>query len=389
MKNKIFMGVLMAFLISMLYVYSAPYIMYAIVGGAIFTSIIRIVLAFDGHAVNIDVETQHSGRQGKDCPYSIVIHKKRDLFVARSVEVDVVICNNMFGTKLEKRIIIELSENKSVYEIPYYADQCGNISIECTKIRLIDILGLFSSRIALCGKKYFTVYPRVINVQIELSGKTKGAFSNDGQMQNRKGTDPSEMFDIREYVPGDDIRSIHWKLSGKTDTLILRQASAPIHYEVALLPDFGVKNNETDSDYNEINTAIAMTMAIGEELVKCGVSFCLVIPADNTLYTTEIDSSSALQKAFSEWMSIALQKNSGMGLKYFDSQHMEQYFTRLILIHAGRYEDDYRGIDSRIGMMAVNVVSDRDSLYAAMAGQCEIIEVPVSEESTQIYKITC
>lgn len=53
-------------------------------------------------------------------------------------------------------------------------------------------------------------------------------------MQNRKGSDASEMFDIRDYVPGDDIRTIHWKLSGKTDELIVRQASAPSHYNIAL-----------------------------------------------------------------------------------------------------------------------------------------------------------
>ena len=35
--------------------------------------------------------------------------------------------------------------------------------------------------------------------------------------------DPSETQAIREYLPGDSIRSIHWKLSQKTDTLMVRE----------------------------------------------------------------------------------------------------------------------------------------------------------------------
>lgn len=45
---------------------------------------------------------------------------------------------------------------------------------------------------------------------------------DEGMMQNRKGNDPSEIFDIKDYTPGDDLRFVHWKLSGKADHLIMR-----------------------------------------------------------------------------------------------------------------------------------------------------------------------
>ena len=64
-----------------------------------------------------------------------------------------------------------------------------------------------------------------MDIRVELDKNMTGASQEEGMIQNRKGNDPSEIFDIREYVPGDDIRSIHWKLSSKTDTLILKEAS--------------------------------------------------------------------------------------------------------------------------------------------------------------------
>ncbi len=35
-----------------------------------------------------------------------------------------------------------------------------------------------------------------------------GTADTEDIVQNRRGNDPSEIFDIREYAPGDDIRSI-------------------------------------------------------------------------------------------------------------------------------------------------------------------------------------
>ena len=87
-------------------------------------------------------------------------------------------------------------------------------------------------------------------------------------MQNRKGNDLSEIYDIREYVPGDDIRSIHWKLSSKTENLILREASDPSHYNVVLLPDFGQDFMKEEQSENVINAAVAVGASIGQRLIR-------------------------------------------------------------------------------------------------------------------------
>ena len=42
---------------------------------------------------------------------------------------------------------------------------------------------------------------------------------------------------MREYVPGDRIQKIHWKLSAKSDTLLVREDSQPLACAVVLLLD--------------------------------------------------------------------------------------------------------------------------------------------------------
>ena len=38
----------------------------------------------------------------------------------------------------------------------------------------------------------------------------------------KKGYDFSEVTGIREYIPGDKLQNIHWKLSAKKDILMVR-----------------------------------------------------------------------------------------------------------------------------------------------------------------------
>ena len=41
------------------------------------------------------------------------------------------------------------------------------------------------------------------------------------------GDDPSEIFGVREFRAGDKMQSIHWKLSAKSDDLLVRENSQP------------------------------------------------------------------------------------------------------------------------------------------------------------------
>ena len=54
---------------------------------------------------------------------------------------------------------------------------------------------------------------------------------------NRPGDDPGETYDIREYQPGDSIRQIHWKLSGKLDDIMIREKSFPVDDTVLILAE--------------------------------------------------------------------------------------------------------------------------------------------------------
>ncbi|MBQ7896184.1 MAG: DUF58 domain-containing protein, partial [Oscillospiraceae bacterium] len=54
---------------------------------------------------------------------------------------------------------------------------------------------------------------------------------------HKPGWDVSEIFQIRDYVEGDSLRQIHWKLSGKMDRLVVRDPSLPVMRSLLLFWD--------------------------------------------------------------------------------------------------------------------------------------------------------
>ena len=90
----------------------------------------------------------------------------------------------------------------------------------------------------------------------------------------RAGFDQSEVFEIRPYRPGDKTAQIHWKLSQKTDTLMLRQGSLPVKNALLLILEApqGKENSESAADLSErAQRAAARLFSLSESLAEKGV----------------------------------------------------------------------------------------------------------------------
>lgn len=99
---------------------------------------------------------------------------------------------------------------------------CGQLRFRITRLECRDLLGLIRIRRRLPAEARCTVLPpaaapdsmpdldSVLETAPVLSPKYGGGYS--------------EEHELREYRPGDAGNSIHWKLSSKTDELIVREA---------------------------------------------------------------------------------------------------------------------------------------------------------------------
>ena len=62
----------------------------------------------------------------------------------------------------------------------------------------------------------------------------------------KRGTDYNPDYEIREYIPGDELKSIHWKLSAKKDQMMVRERLASGRERINVLLPLGGDRSEND-----------------------------------------------------------------------------------------------------------------------------------------------
>lgn len=112
---------------------------------------------------------------------------------------------------------------------------CGTIRMEVTEVTVYDLFGLARRQKSCPADTEFTVLPTLFQTELVLRDSAAALPDSDVYAADRPGNDPGETFAVREYVPGDALRKIHWKLSEKTDRVMVREFGLPVVNEVLLL----------------------------------------------------------------------------------------------------------------------------------------------------------
>ncbi len=111
----------------------------------------------------------------------------------------------------------------------------GQYEIGVKDIYVYDILKLFRIRLRQNNLQPVFVMPR----RLFVSSDGQGAASevNTTEVRNMRGADRTELTEIREYQLGDGLRDIHWKLSSKTQDLMVKHYGMNACRSIYFLPD--------------------------------------------------------------------------------------------------------------------------------------------------------
>jgi uncharacterized protein (DUF58 family) len=115
-------------------------------------------------------------------------------------------------------------ETTAVYRLP--TERRGAVIVGPLRLTVTDPFGL--ARLSRSAERQMTllVYPRVD--RISPPPRSAGTTPEQGASQRDRVSSAGEEFvGLRPYVAGDDLRRVHWKMSARTDELVLRQEEAP------------------------------------------------------------------------------------------------------------------------------------------------------------------
>ena len=111
---------------------------------------------------------------------------------------------------------------------------CGRIRLAVESARLYDCFGLIGVKTQPDAHSACVVQPDTFLQTLVLSPAAAHIDDTEDYSNERPGYDLSEMFQIRDYVPGDSQRQVHWKLSHKYGKLIVKDPSLPITRSAAV-----------------------------------------------------------------------------------------------------------------------------------------------------------
>lgn len=106
--------------------------------------------------------------------------------------------------------------------IPLRVKRLGYFRVKAERIRVRDLLGILEIAVPALADCETSVIPRITVAKAQMTlGLLAGMSENEES--HRKGSDFSEVNDIRAYIPGDKLRDIHWKLSAKQAELMVKE----------------------------------------------------------------------------------------------------------------------------------------------------------------------
>ena len=132
-----------------------------------------------------------------------------------------IVCENIFTGEIQQKLLT----------IPTH--HAGALKIFAQDAFILCPLGLFRKKITPPQAVFTIVQPIGYDINIPMPNATENPESDIFSTQ-KPGMDVSETFAIREYQPGDPIRSIHWKLTEKMDKTMVREFGLPVAGSVFL-----------------------------------------------------------------------------------------------------------------------------------------------------------
>lgn len=110
-----------------------------------------------------------------------------------------------------------------------------------------DCLNLFCLKKRCYYQIPITIYPKQSDFDFSIYSHLLPKDDQEVYAVNQKGDDPTEIYDIHKYQEGDLLRNIHWKLSAKYDTILVKDNALSISEIINIYCDF-----DENDDYNDM-----------------------------------------------------------------------------------------------------------------------------------------
>ena len=307
LKNRIIYAVWLAFSAS-LFVMLSSYATAAVLAASIVLPIITGALAAV-YAKGLSAKITSGSAVEKNDNIAVTVHfENKSRLPVLNCAAKISAKNLLTGDEQVQEINPSVSANSTQEtELNFRSAHCGAVKFDFDSFFALDVLGITKIKINRFEGDTVIVSPSLYPCEITLDAESELSQDSEEYSMMKSGNDPSETFLIREYIPGDSIKSIHWKLSQKTDHLMVREFGLPIVNSVALLVDTGYITAPPDSTALDRIMDAFYTVAGG--LLAAELCFTAIYDDDGHLTAADIGNESELALLTSRLLSHRPEKS--------------------------------------------------------------------------------
>ncbi|MEG2203905.1 MAG: DUF58 domain-containing protein [Oscillospiraceae bacterium] len=180
--------------------------------------------------------------------------------------------NRLTGERSEQTVTLALPPGQTRdAPLTVWSPHCGRIAVSVERADALDCLGLTRHRIVCGAHTDATVLPETFEIRLLPTDDSLCPQETEEYDPTRRGSDVSEVYQIREYTQGDSLRQIHWKLTQKFRQLMVREPGQPMKRSLLLLLDLrGEKGRVPEPD--RIDAAAEVLVSLSQALVEEGIA---------------------------------------------------------------------------------------------------------------------
>ncbi len=268
-RTFILIGLLLASVALYLFT-DAGYAAFLVVLFAVLLGGAALVAGLTGNLISARLASPLQGERGQDAKATLTVSNPGRLPIIK-FRTKVTAENMLNGEKDEIRPDFSMLPGKGD-EVAFVMKDghCGQMKLTVEDGEITDPLGIFSRKVVFdrASDTSAVIYYLPQVTELLVSPEEMGTYNMESYKysQTQKGSDPSEMFDIKAYGECDSYKAIHWKLSSKLDEIMIREHGLPIENRVLIIMD-----KRPASDVDSIDRKIEFAASLSYTLLRKGV----------------------------------------------------------------------------------------------------------------------
>lgn len=173
--------------------------------------------------------------------------------------------------------IPDIPPGKSVsLKVEHYFERRGSYNLS-----YIEVVGFYPFGLMARGERLNTPMEIVVYPAIEQKGRfAPGESRGEGLLESRMKGWGHSLHSLREYLPGDEVRFLHWKASAKLSKLMVKEFAREDERRVSLILDTSASETEVKGVDIEFEKCVSLAASLAWHFITEDYSVQLVTPQE-------------------------------------------------------------------------------------------------------------